>query len=360
VFIQNISGGDTAIDMFYLLAPRHIPGNSIIESWTISNFREDPVNTAPDAAVTNSELAAVVGRYVGRLPHPGTSVAARQKQTEDAAHDEFCHIERVNHEAPAVFVRMVYAARSILLTEVDRAPSRCPEAPALIDRALGDLAVCLAGGAAGSAQYVTAWDPARETRPTQRRWILGHQLFATLTQGLILAFQALARALRAGNSPDIRRWADLASSLFRGSAAAMQFTADFPEEEYRDIIRPSMMPPATPVCLSGLMSADHKYLVKTLLDMRPALQALREQDAARHDRLHEELGVVYDQHIHVCHRFVGNEPSLLTAGRTEKSGPDLLRQFRALRLRSLEHEPHRNGWFPVAKSDPESRCPVHK
>lgn len=357
---KSLCAHTAAIDALYLLAPRLVPTEDNIASWIICNLRQDPANSPPQAATTNSELAIAIERCLSRIPRANVSVAVTHDQPEDAAHDDYFQVKRVNHESPAVFVRMVYAARLILLTEVDRAPSKYPDAPALIDRALGDLAFALATGPDAHARYVTIWEPAREARQAQRRWILGHHLFATLTQGLIFASQALARALRAGLSQEIRRWVDLASSLFRGSAAAMQFTGDFPVEEYQDVIRPSMMPPAAPICLSGLMSADHRLLVKTLHDMRPALQALWEQEPLRHEVLREELAAVYDQHIHVCQRFVGNEPSLLTAGRTEKSGPDLIRQFRTLRLKSFEHEQRRNGWLPIATGEPGSRCPVQK
>lgn len=88
--------------------------------------------------------------------------------------------------------------------------------------------------------------------------------------------------------------------------------------------------------------------------MRPALKALREQDAARHNMLCAELTDVYDQHIYVCERFVGQRPSIRTAASTELAGPALLEQFKSLRLKPFEHE---RRVARVASGVP-ARCPV--
>jgi hypothetical protein len=146
----------------------------------------------------------------------------------------------------------------------------------------------------------------------------------------------MGRALRAGKNDEVQKWADLSISLLRGSAAAFAFTGDFPVEEYANTVRPSMMPPESEVGLSGLMSIDHRFLAQTMRDMRPALKSLSEQDPARHHGIASALGAVYDNHIHVCERFVGARPSILTEGRTKKSGPSLIEQFKTLRLKPFE------------------------
>jgi hypothetical protein len=123
----------------------------------------------------------------------------------------------------------------------------------------------------------------------------------------------------------------------RASGAAFVFTGDFPPGEYEGTIRPSMTPPISPIGLSGLMSVDHRYLAQTIRDMRPVLKALADHEPDRHDRIAAAISGVYDSHIHVCERFVGGRPSILTAGRTERSGPSLIEQFKNLRLKPFEH-----------------------
>jgi hypothetical protein len=78
-------------------------------------------------------------------------------------------------------------------------------------------------------------------------------------------------------------------------------------------------------------------MAQTIRDMRPVLKALAEQEPERHQLLAKAVSNVYDSHIHVCERFVGSSPSILTAGRTERSGPSLVEQFKTLRLKPFEH-----------------------
>ena len=182
------------------------------------------------------------------------------------------------------------------------------------------------------------------------RWIRGHQVFAALSQGLIFSFLALGRAIKAGDGAETRRWAELAIRLLEGSGAAFVFTGDFSVEEYMDVVRPSMMPPLSEISLSGLMSLDHRFLVQTMRDMRPALRALHEQEPELHGRMQKELAMVYDRHIHVCERFVGERPSLLTARHAKKSGPSLIEQFKTLRMKAMD--------APLHAQRLSGRCPV--
>jgi hypothetical protein len=115
-----------------------------------------------------------------------------------------------------------------------------------------------------------------------------------------------------------------------------------------------MSPPAAPICLSGLMSVDHRYFVQLIGRMKPALRLLREQEPLRHRQIHDGMASVYDSHIHVCERFVGDRPSLLTAGRTEKSGPELIEHFKRMRLKPFEATVQA---APVAAAASSEQCP---
>jgi len=349
------------IDTLSMLPPQHLSSEDIVAAWLF--FGSNPDLEAPQfphaGPLTNSEVRHEIENQLSRIPSVGPPVPALDDHSEDAAHDAYFHIQRVENNPPAVFTRTVLSARLILLKEVDEVPPDAEAPPRLIDRALADLASCLRCSP-HATQYVHIWEPATSPRQAMRRWIRGHQLFAALTQGLVFSFQSMARALRAGESAEVGRWADLSVSLFRGSAAALQFTGDFSVDDYTAIVRPSMSPPASPICLSGLMSADHRHLVKAIQDMRPALKAFREQDQARHDRLCQQLGAVYDQHIFVCERFVGNKPSLLNGGRTEKPGPTVIEQFKKLRLKPFEHDQRAQRLAPGLHGKPEEKCPLNK
>ncbi len=88
------------------------------------------------------------------------------------------------------------------------------------------------------------------------------------------------------------------------------------------------------------MSVDHRFLVQTMRELMPAFKALHEHEPERHGRLQEELSTVYDRHILVCERFVGERPSLLTARPAKKSGPSLIGQFKTLRMKTFDSSAH--------------------
>jgi hypothetical protein len=255
---------------------------------------------------------------------------------------------------------MAVSARLILLREVDEMPVTLDaHLLGLIDHALADLIECVSGE---RARYVRQWETRRSASQPMIRWVHGHQIFAALSQGLIFSFLALGRAIRAGKGEQLRRWAALSTGLLQGSGAAFLFTGDFSAEEYSDLVRPSMMPPASPISLSGLMSEDHRFLMQTIRDMRPALRSLHEQEPVLHDGLQQAMSIVYDRHIHVCERFVGEKPSLLTARNAKKSGPALIEQFKALRMKSFDSAAHASrlvtGSEPMAVGAPHADpCP---
>ncbi len=298
--------------------------------------REVRIAPEDETAVTDLQMMAELANVLKQLPSIA-GLPAAAGQPDDLAHDAYFHIERVDSVAPEVFGRVAIEARLIFLREASETQVNVSSRVlATIDRALADFSACVAGGAVNGTPCVTRWELGGTERNARQRWIRGHQIFAALTQGLIFSFRELGQALRAGRSREVQRWADLCISLLRGSEATFEFTGDFEAEEYASTLRPSMMPPFSEVGLSGLMSVDHRFLVQTMRDMRPALKSLYEHEQERHDGISRELEAVYDSHILVCERFVGKKPSILTAARTERSGPSLIEQFKILRLKPFE------------------------
>lgn len=169
-----------------------------------------------------------------------------------------------------------------------------------------------------------------------QRWVRGHQIFVALTQGLIFSFQEIASRADRENDSELRTFVNLAITLLAGCAAALEFTGDFPPEDYTNIIRPSMRPLFVSETFSGLVSIDHGHFVKTLRELKPALDLVRHRDALRHDRLAQAVSAVYESHKFVCERFVGKQPSLRLAASSTKSGVDQLEHFRTQRKKAFE------------------------
>ena len=334
----------------HLSPPLRIPALSRLTAYAASRPLTMFARRGPSLTV-HLEDALLRFPPTQHLLEPPDPRSASREASEDHAHDSFFHVVRVDDEPCAVFVRAVLRARLILIEETG--PYATTEESidaAAIDRALSEVCLRLFGSRSpvsvrdndldlpGFDTELAFDEEAERDALALRRWIRGHQLFAVLTQGLIMASHALAAALRADDTAAIHAHVDLCLSLFRGSSAALRFTSHFSEDAYNAAVRPRMMPPRAPLPLSGLMSSDHRALVRTMRDMKPAFLALRDREPAGYQRLHDALAQVYDSHIHVCERFVGEQQSLLTAGRTEKSGPDLIRHFKSLRLKVLERD----------------------
>jgi hypothetical protein len=336
------------VDLIHLLPAKAIPAETQLYEWAAINLPADSRTgrnhfspSATNLASTNLGQSVETVRLLAELPVDPKIKSADPGLHDDAAHDSYFHVLRVEGNAPEIFVRMCLKARSILLQEVLESTTRI-SSPFLeiIDTALVDLLCCIRGRNAGDRPGISEWQSQGQRQSVLPRWIRGHQIFAALTQGLLLSFQAMGRAVRAGNGVELRRWADLTVSLLRGSGASFVLTGDFSVSDYNESIRPSMMPPISPVCLSGLMSVDHRVLVQCIRDLKPALKYLHDHERTRHEQIHEELKLVYDRHIFVCERFVGERPSLLTAGSTEKSGAALIEQFKTMRVKPFEIAGH--------------------
>jgi hypothetical protein len=333
-----------------LVLPVRVPSASDVAKWCSLNSAALNCNTVQELKQSAVGFAAM-----------DNSRETVQQQREDCAHDSYFRIQRRENDETAVFVSMILQARLILFTELEEAQTTIGDAALRrIDQSFADLLACMHGGRVNEKPSILLKKaPAAPCDPMQR-WVRGHQIFAALTQGLIFSFQSLGRALRSGRHEEVARWADLSSGLLHASGATFRLTGDFPPELYGSLIRPSMMPPAFPVSLSGLMSSDHRFFVKLTGRMKPALKSLYELDPLRHSQVSEGMTLVYDSHIYVCERFVGNRPSIYTAGRTEKSGPELVEHFKALRLKSFERASSAPRVCEAPSAAPAPSCPLEK
>jgi hypothetical protein len=253
-------------------------------------------------------------------------------------HDAFFNIARAGHDHPAQLIKSQFEALAALRADLAEAPSSLEDAGlATLDLGLrAGLAAMLGAPAPGS------FPPARRHAgpgfedAVCRRWIRGHQIFTALSQGLIFAVAAFAAADAREDRAGLASAADLIAVLMDACGHALAFTGDFEGDAYERLIRPNMAPPHQPDGFSGLLSADHRELVFGLKANRPAMERFRAADPGRHARIVDALAGVYDQHKHVCARFVGaDRASLLMAPERGRSGVEQLERFKTARLRNL-------------------------
>ena len=312
-----------------------------------ANLRWRGCGTAGSAAcpagASVSDLAAWIGsadcRYA-RCGHVlgggltvGTAVAG------DADLDGYCRIVRVSGEPAPIFIRGILQANLILFEEVSQGgTSLAGDKLDQIDRAFAAVLSFLSASASAPARRIGAWNAAPvEGYDPLRRWVRGHHIFVMLTQGLILSLQDMEGALDEGRTDDVAAALELATVLMEGSAIAFQFAADFAPAQYRDTVRPTMMPPLAPEGLSGVLSADHRYLQQVLNRLKPRLKQVQLVEADRYRRFVTAFQQAYDDHIHVCSRFVGRkEPSLLMKPGDDKSAVQQLEHFKRLRMKVFE------------------------
>jgi len=291
---------------------------------------------------SSAELAATLGGAIADMQvavSPADAPAACAAAADDAALDSYFGIVRVQGDAPRIFLRGVLQANLILLEEVHAGGSSLDEAELhKLDDALAAVVSHVLGLPRDPPARVGILNraPARGSDPI-RRWILGHHVFVMLTQGLILALQDVEDALLGDRTGDIAAALDLATMLMQGTAVAFRFTGDFAPTQYRDTVRPTMMPPLAPEGLSGVLSPDHRQLLQILGRLRPRLKDLQLSARDGYDRFVTAFRGAYDDHIHVCSRFVGSkEPSLLMKAGEEKSAVQQLEYFKRLRMKVFQ------------------------
>jgi hypothetical protein len=213
-----------ALDRLHMLAPQAVPSELSMAEWCVGWHSEKPEwacagdSSVPAQEVTNVELAGELARMLTAMPPAESPLALSESHADDVAHDAYFHVLRVHGCDPMVFARMAVSARLILLREVDEMPVTLDShILGLMDHALADLVECVSGK---RAPYVSRWETRGSASKPMTRWVHGHQVFAALSQGLIFSFLSLGRAIRAGSSEQVRRWAALSTSLLEGSGAA--------------------------------------------------------------------------------------------------------------------------------------------
>lgn len=298
-------------------------------------------------------------------PGRGLNLAATDCLHAPDPHDAYFRIARsaggvaagaaaagVAAETSAILVDSLLAALALF---VDEAPTACEfHDYAVIGDAL--LAACISAvGAAGQLPQTPQTplippaslgrhhnsNPATGPRglrmrapdPVQR-WLRGHQLFAALSQGLVITLQRLQQADAQADAAGVEHALLQVALLYDASAAAFRFTADFDPAVYASTIRPSMGEPYTPKGFSGTLSVDHGVLVRQLVALRGPLATAQQLHPAAYQRMRTAIERVYADHKWVCARFDGaSVPSLRTSSHAgDSTAVEMLDRFQSRRM----------------------------
>jgi hypothetical protein len=165
-------------------------------------------------------------------------------------------------------------------------------------------------------------------------WIDGHWVFFAFIQSLIIALKRFRVEMDRGDLPAAKVELKAASTLLLSSGAAMKLAGDFSSRAYENEVRGLMVRPNVPVDnFSGLLSADHIYLIKLWKELKPYFANLPPEL----DLEHRDFVAAYKElaagHRAVCDKFGGGEaPSL----RSTTTALDELNKFEKARLKLVD------------------------
>jgi len=300
------------------------------------------------AALAERPSLACVAAALSGLPEPVFENGAHTEldcRLAEEPHDAFFRIVRCCDPAATALARASLRAIQVFIEEADDETERCDYAglELALQQVLSEVLGCLSAPAPALAPVAVlhAPQPLMRARQPLSRWLRGHQIFAVLTQGLIRQLHRVVREVEAPPTTSVDSMLNLEldrmAALYRASALAFRFTADFDPAIYAQTIRPSMCEPYTPKGFSGTLSSDHGVLVKLLVGRREALAQASQRCPSAYAAMRSAIASVYDDHKWVCARFDGDRgPSLRSASvNGEQTAVEMLDRFRTRRIAML-------------------------
>lgn len=176
--------------------------------------------------------------------------------------------------------------------------------------------------------------PSIELDRARVNWQLGHHIFFTYVQSLIVICAKLEKAHADDDIETMRQLIDDASYLLWGVAVTFKLTGAFSQAAYDGYVRPNMFEASEG--FSGLWSHDHDYLVKKIMrQLKPLFDT--PPAALEHNirNFRQAFAVMYDSHKYVCDKFEGGQPSLLMGESSRKTAAEMINQFKRNRLITL-------------------------
>jgi hypothetical protein len=338
--------------LFPALPPHRVPGSERVRLEAGSELLASLAEyVAAAASLSEAQSVAILGALLERVREgtaapvapqaPAPRFPAQPLLADDAAHDRYFHVRRIAAAEGSAFLRTILLAAVLFHSELaSRSAAGDPRRFAAVAGGLTALLGYIAGLPLAPVEHAALDEPAAQAAfDAMHRWIIGHQIFAALTQGIIFSLQEFEAAVRDRDEARARQALKVCADLMLASASAFHFTADFPPAAYTDVVRPSMMGQAVGEGFSGLLSVDHRRLVATLVRIRPLMAQTAQRLAAEHERLKYALDQVYGDHKYVCARFVGTEqPSLRCPNASPLSGVEQLDRYQRSRMELLR--PH--------------------
>lgn len=290
------------------------------------------------ACITRPAIAQLTG--ADEPPENGTRRASHAEENF-REHDRFFHVLRTADEPAAAFLHgLVLAHSRAYQNALEMGSTLLTEADWRNLLAGLECVFVFAGQASRDdrlAIALPAWHRAGDERhDPQRRWLVGHQLYFALIQGVIVGLKCFATARKAGHQQEAADSLRLATTLMYSSATAVKYTSDFGLVDYERKVRPTMSQPAVRKGFSGLQTRDHASLIQLFRQLRPLFAELNDLAGLREEFI-ESVVEVYAAHEFICARFGGYiMPSLrmaaTTQGKTERAGVDVIRQMMRARL----------------------------
>ncbi|MFD8221343.1 hypothetical protein ACFV2U_48785 [Streptomyces sp. NPDC059697] len=332
--------GDPA---FPLLRPERLPGRAKVQAYVSGSAPDLPAELAATVRADAAAALETLRAALITVPLPAGTAPVRDDPGESGGNrdnDQSFDIVRVDGERAAILLHSTLNGAELLLDDAVRSGT---DLAAEHWRALRHGFAAMLGHLVGFPVPSPEADPGPGPRHADglprdalRRWVRGHRIFMVLIQGLVIAVDELTDAVDRAETDRAAESLDLAVSLMRASEAALRFAGDFTPEEYEDLVRPTLMPPAAPPGLSGLHWRDHEYLVKRLAEARQLLAAVDPSLVTLRARFREAYAAAYDAHRFVCARFVGDDVgSLLMTPKSKQSAVGVLTQYKRVRLQHI-------------------------
>ncbi|TDD77765.1 hypothetical protein [Actinomadura rubrisoli] len=150
------------------------------------------------------------------------------------------------------------------------------------------------------------------------RWKLGHQAFHLNLAVMNTGLREARESLEDGRWPELVERLDRLGVLYDAATATMRYAADFSQELYEKLIRPSMAPPFVSPGFSGNLNLEHEQMLGRLRDLRRRLKEIERAGSApaavveAATRLRTAQARNRRNHMFVCQQFVPDGASLLS------------------------------------------------
>lgn len=163
------------------------------------------------------------------------------------------------------------------------------------------------------------------------RWQLGHHLFFSYVQSLIVICSELKQHYDVGDIDAAREAIENATYILWGVSVTFKQTGGFSQAAYEGYVRPNMFEAAEG--FSGMWASDHDYLVKKILrQLKPIFNDPPPELQLAVQNFRQAFAIMYDSHKFVCDKFEGGKPSLLMGEDAQKTAAEMIDTFKRNRL----------------------------